>query len=107
MLSEHELSESVATMVIDKLVARSKWVRGFCDQSRVIQAPFAIFPPHESQLSVKTSLVPLDGETISGQFAKPLCDNMVVFGNGEEGREQGALFIRSSDMESVPQSVGR
>ena len=94
-------------MVIDKLAARADWVRDFCNQSRVIQAPFAIFPPHESQLAVKTSLVPRDGEMISGQFAKPICDNMVVFGNGEEGREQGALFIRSSDIALVPESVGR
>jgi hypothetical protein len=94
-------------MIIDKLAARSDWVRGFCDSARVIQAPFAVFPPHESQLPVKTSLVPRDGDMISGEFAKPICDNMVVFGNGEEGREQGALFIRSADIASVPETVAR
>lgn len=94
-------------MVIDKLAAKSRWVREFCDQSRIVQAPFAVFPPHESQLPVKTALVPRDGDTISGQFAKPTHDNMVLFGNGEEGREQGALFIRSSDIASVPESVSR
>lgn len=94
-------------MVIDKLAAKSDWVRRFCDESRVIQAPFAIFPPHESRLAVKTSLVPRDGDTISGQFAKPLTDSMVIFGNGDEGREQGALFIRSSTLDLVPESVTR
>ena len=107
VLSSMSTWRRIAKMVIDKLAARSPWVKDFCDQSRVIQAPFAIFPPHESQLAVKQSLVPRDGEMISGQFAKPLCDNMVVFGNGEEGREQGALFIRSSDIALVPESVGR
>lgn len=94
-------------MIIDKLAARSDWVRAFCDNSRVVQAPFAMFPPHESQLAVKTSLVPRDGDMISGQFAKPRWDNMVLFGNGEEGREQGALFIRSSTLDAVPESVHR
>lgn len=94
-------------MIIDRLAARSDWVRAFCDDSRIIQAPFALFPPHESQLPSKTSLVPRDGDMISGQFAKPFCDNMVVFGNGEEGREQGAMFIRSSDIASVPESVAK
>ena len=61
----------------------------------------------ESQLTVKTALVPRDGDTISGQFAKPICDNIVIFGNGEEGREQGALFVRSADIASVPESVSR
>ena len=92
-------------MIIDWLAARSEWVRNFCDRSRVIQAPFALFPPHESNLATKRSLVPRDGDMISGQFAKPLFDNMVVFGNGEEGREQGALFIGSSAMDGVPDSV--
>ena len=92
-------------MVIDKLAARSRWVRRFCDRARVIQAPFALFPPHESKLASKTSLVPRDGDTISGQFAKPLFEKMVLFGNGEEGREQGALFIGSSSMDIAPANV--
>lgn len=94
-------------MIIDKLAARSAWVQRFCEQSRAVQAPFAMFPPRESRLAVKTSLVPRDGDMISGQFAKPRFDNMVVFGNGEEGREQGALFIRSSELGAVPESVLR
>lgn len=92
-------------MIIDRLAARSDWVREFCERSRVVQAPFAIFPPQESNLPIKTSLVPRDGEMISGHFAKPSFESMVVFGNGEEGREQGALFIRSSDMDAAPAEV--
>ena len=92
-------------MIIDKLAAQSPWVRDFCRKAKVIQAPFAVFPPHESKLQVKTSLVPRDGEMISGQFAKPPFSSIVVFGNGEEGREQGALFIRSSEMDQAPDSV--
>ena len=89
-------------MIIDRLAATSPWVREFCGKARVIQAPFAILPPHESKLLEKSALVPRDGDKVSGQFAKPLFDRTVVFGNGAEGREQGALFVESSPIESMP-----
>ena len=92
-------------MIIDKLAAESEWIRNFCNRSRVVQAPFAVFPPQESNLAVKTSLVPRDGRMISGRFAKPPFDSIVVFGNGDEGREQGALFVGASDIVHAPVSV--
>ena len=94
-------------MIIDRLAKESEWVRGFCDRSHVIQAPFAIFPPQESNLPVKTALVPRNGDMISGQFAKPLFESTVIFGNGEEGREQGALFVQSSESGVVSEDLLR
>lgn len=35
---------------------------------------------------------------ISGQFAKPPFDRTVIFGNGEEGQEQGVLLVESSSL---------
>ena len=92
-------------MIIDRLAAESEWIRNFCNRSRVVQAPFAVFPPRESNLAVKTSLVPRDGRMICGRFAKPPFDSIVVFGNGDEGREQGALFVHASDIAHAPVSV--
>lgn len=83
-------------MIIDRLAAQSSWVRDFCNRAKILQAPFAIFPPHESSLSAKRVLVPRDGQMISGQFAKPPFEAAVIFGNGDEGREQGALFVASA-----------
>ena len=44
---------------------------------------------------------------ISGQFAKPLFESTVIFGNGEEGREQGALFVQSSESGVVSEDLLR
>jgi hypothetical protein len=94
-------------MIIDRLAGESRWVRDFCNRARIIQAPFAIFPPHESSLKAKTALVPRDGQLISGQFAKPPFESVVMFGNGEEGREQGALFVASASAEAVESELVR
>jgi hypothetical protein len=69
-------------MIIDKLVAKIPWILEAYRQSRVVQAPFAIVPPPKSRLVSKASLVPKDGDMISGQFAKPPVENIVIFGNG-------------------------
>jgi hypothetical protein len=94
-------------MIIDKLAAESPWIQQVCRRSRIVQAPFAIFPPHESRLTSKASLVPKDGDVISGQFAKPPCENVVIFGNGEEGREQGALFVQAAETHAVDKELLR
>lgn len=88
-------------MLVDKLAAKSGWIRGFCRSSRVIQAPFAVFPPQESKLQGKTSLIPRNGGMISGQFAKPPFERTIILGDGSEGLEQGALFVQSSKADEV------
>ena len=65
-------------MIIDKLAEESRWVREFCDSAHVIQAPFAVFPPHESTLPNRDALVPKNGRMISGQFAKPPFNRTVI-----------------------------
>lgn len=88
-------------MIIDRLATESEWVRKFIDRARVIEAPFALLPPWESRLIGKAALVPRDGDRISGQFAKPPFPNVVIFGNGDEGREQGALLVQSTEVAHV------
>jgi hypothetical protein len=85
-------------MIIDKLAEKSPWVRDFCDRSQLIQAPFAVLPPHESTLATKNALIPRHGKMISGQFAKPPFARTVIFGNGEDGQEQGVLLVESASL---------
>ncbi len=88
-------------MIVDKLAEKSPWIRDFCNRSHLIQAPFAVSPPRESKLDSKTALVPKQGKMISGQFAKPPYNHTVIFGNGEEGQEQGAILVAASGIDDI------
>lgn len=64
-----------------------------------------MFPPQESPLTAKTKFVPRDGDIISGLFAKPIFESTAIFGNGEEGRERGAIFVSSQLVAAIDRSL--
>ena len=93
-------------MIIDDLAAQSEWVRAWCREAHIIQAPFPIFPEREEDGQaariynpgrIPRGLLPLrpgPRQRISARWARAPYPLTILIGSGS-AREQGAIFVRA------------